>query len=59
MRPYLKKKNHTQKKAGRVAHGVGPEFKPHHHKREKERKRKKPLATLIKHHVIKTTTKPE
>jgi hypothetical protein len=31
MRPYLKKKNPSQKKAGRVAQDVGPEFKPQYH----------------------------
>jgi hypothetical protein len=32
MRPYLEK-NPSQKRAGGVAQGVGPEFKPHYHKR--------------------------
>jgi hypothetical protein len=36
MRPYLKKKqnknkNPSQKRAGGVNQGIGPEFKPHYH----------------------------
>jgi hypothetical protein len=34
MRPYLKKTHH--KKAGIVAGGVGPEFKPQHCKKKKK-----------------------
>jgi hypothetical protein len=33
MRPYLKKKP-SQKRAGGVAEGVCPEFKPQYHKKE-------------------------
>jgi hypothetical protein len=29
-------KNTLQKRAGRVAQGVGPEFKPQYHKKEEE-----------------------
>jgi hypothetical protein len=35
MRPYLKKTQH-QKRAGGVAQGVGPEYKPQDHKKEKK-----------------------
>jgi hypothetical protein len=35
MRPYLKKKP-SQKKAGGVAEGVGPEFKPQYQKEKKK-----------------------
>jgi hypothetical protein len=39
-RSYLKKKKHPSlKRAGGMAQGVGPEFKPQYHKK-KERKRK-------------------
>jgi hypothetical protein len=34
-RPYLKKKK-SQKRAGGVAQGVGPEFKPQHHTHTKK-----------------------
>jgi hypothetical protein len=34
-RPYLEK-SITQKKAGGVAQGVGPEFKPSHRKKDSE-----------------------
>jgi hypothetical protein len=30
-----KKKNHTQKKAGGMAQGIGPEFKLQYHKKKK------------------------
>jgi hypothetical protein len=43
MRPYLEKKL-SQKRAGRVAEGVGPEFKPQYHKKEK----KKELCHLLR-----------
>jgi hypothetical protein len=35
MRPYLKK-TPSQKKAGGVAQGVGPEYKPQHHEKKKK-----------------------
>jgi hypothetical protein len=34
VRPYLEK-NPTQKKAGGVAQGVSPEFKPYYHEKKK------------------------
>jgi hypothetical protein len=34
-----RKKKPSPKKAGRVAQGVGPEFQPQYHKKEKERKK--------------------
>jgi hypothetical protein len=35
MRPYLKNKNNSsQKRAGRVVQGIGPEFKPKYSKKE-------------------------
>jgi hypothetical protein len=37
MRTYLKKKS-SQKRAGGVAQGVGPEFKPQYSKKEKRKK---------------------
>jgi hypothetical protein len=37
VRPYLKNTSHTQKKAGGVAQGVGPEFKPSTTKKKKKR----------------------
>jgi hypothetical protein len=40
MRPYLEKKPLT-KRAGGVAQGVGPEFKPQYHKKKKKKKEKK------------------
>jgi hypothetical protein len=37
VRPYLrKKKNPSQEKAGGLAQGVGPEFKPQYHKKKKK-----------------------
>jgi hypothetical protein len=33
MRPYFKK-THYKKRAGGVAQGVGPEFKPQYHKKK-------------------------
>jgi hypothetical protein len=39
MRSYLKKP--FTKRAGGVAQGVGPEFKPQYHKKKKKKKRKK------------------
>jgi hypothetical protein len=44
-RPYLKKTHH--KRAGRVAQGEGPEFKPQYHQKKKNPKNKKNL-NLIK-----------
>jgi hypothetical protein len=38
-RPYLKKTHH--KRAGRVAQGEGPEFKPQYHQKKKPKKQKK------------------
>jgi hypothetical protein len=35
------KKNPTQKKAGEMAQGVGPEFKHQHNKKKKKKKEKK------------------
>jgi hypothetical protein len=40
VRPYFKKKNSSQKRAGEVALGVGPEFKPQHLKKKRKRKKK-------------------
>jgi hypothetical protein len=40
-RSYLRKKPVTKKRAGGVAQGVDPEFKPHNHKKKKKKKRKK------------------
>jgi hypothetical protein len=37
MRPYFKK-THYKKRAGGVAQGVGPEFKPQYHKINKQNK---------------------
>jgi hypothetical protein len=34
MRPYLEKKNLHKNRAGGVAHGEGPEFKPQHCKKK-------------------------
>jgi hypothetical protein len=34
----LSRKNPSQKRAGRVAHSVGPEFKPQYCKKKKEKK---------------------
>jgi hypothetical protein len=39
MRPYLKK-NPSQERAGGVAQGVGPDFKPQCHQQKKKEKRK-------------------
>jgi hypothetical protein len=36
VRPYLK--TLSQKRAGGVAHGVGPEFKPQYHKKKGKKK---------------------
>jgi hypothetical protein len=48
MRPYFKKnknqnikKNHTKKRTGGVAQGVGPEFKSQYCKRKKKRKKER------------------
>jgi hypothetical protein len=35
VRPYLEKNPSQKKRAGRVAQGVGPEFKPQYHKKKK------------------------
>jgi hypothetical protein len=35
VRPYLKKP--ITKRSGRLAQGIGPEFKPQYHKRKKEK----------------------
>jgi hypothetical protein len=45
MRPYLKRK-HYNKKAGRVAQGVGPEFRPQY------RKKKKKICLFLQKHKI-------
>jgi hypothetical protein len=45
MRPYLKKTHH-KKRAGGVAQGVGPEFKPQCHKRK--RVKMKPIKLFKK-----------
>jgi hypothetical protein len=39
-RPYLKKTHHN-KRAGGVAQGVGPEFKPQYCKKKREKKKEK------------------
>jgi hypothetical protein len=36
VRETLSRKNPSQKRAGRVAQGIGPEFKPQHHKKKKK-----------------------
>jgi hypothetical protein len=46
MRPYLKK-NLSQKRAGGVARGEGPEFKPQYHKKKKKRKKKTKSSSLM------------
>jgi hypothetical protein len=46
MRPYLKK-TPSQKKAGGVAQGVGPEYKPQHHEKKKKSLEPKPLAFCL------------
>jgi hypothetical protein len=40
MRPYLEK-NPSQKRAGAVAEGVGPEFKPQYHQTNKQTNKQK------------------
>jgi hypothetical protein len=40
----LSGKNPSQKKAGRVAHGVGPKFQPQYHQKKKKKKKKKILC---------------
>jgi hypothetical protein len=42
-RLYLKKQNPSQKRAGGVAQGVGPEFKPQY---QKKKKKKNPLMDV-------------
>jgi hypothetical protein len=37
----LSQKNPSQKRAGGVSQGKGPEFKPQYHKKKKKKKRKK------------------
>jgi hypothetical protein len=39
VRPYLEK-NPSQKRAGGVAQGAGPEFKPQYHKKKKKKKKR-------------------
>jgi hypothetical protein len=46
LRPYLEK-NPSQKRAGVVVQGVGPEFKPHYHKN----KRNLSLTKFLDHRV--------
>jgi hypothetical protein len=47
MRPYVKKKKkRPQKRTGRVAQGVGPEFKPQYCKKKKKRKERKKNSGL-------------
>jgi hypothetical protein len=36
LRLYLKRTYHKKKRAGGVAQGVGPEFKPQYHKKKKD-----------------------
>jgi hypothetical protein len=38
MRPYLKKNLH-KKRAGGMAQGIGPEFKPQYHKKKKKERK--------------------
>jgi hypothetical protein len=38
VRPYLEKKKKSQKRAGEVAQGTGPEFKPKYCKKKKNEK---------------------
>jgi hypothetical protein len=45
-RPYLEKTHHI-KRSGRVAQGVGPEFKPQYHKKKKKRKLFPPLCMAL------------
>jgi hypothetical protein len=40
-RSYLRKKPVTKKRAGGVAQGVDPEFKPQNHKKKKKEKKEK------------------
>jgi hypothetical protein len=54
MRSYHEKNQHG-KRAGRVAQGVGPEFKPQYHKKERERKkeeRKKETRFFLGTHLF-------
>jgi hypothetical protein len=39
MRPYLEN-THQKKRAGGVTQGVGPEFKPQYHKKNKTKQKK-------------------
>jgi hypothetical protein len=41
------KKNPSQKRAGEVAQGVGPEFKPQYCRKEKKRKERNTFLFLI------------
>jgi hypothetical protein len=43
----ISKKPITQKKAGKVAQGVGSEFKPQHKKKKRKEKKKKKEKTLL------------
>jgi hypothetical protein len=64
MRPYLKKTLH-KKRAGEVAQGIGPEFKPQNHKNDQTNKqmercsislvfRKMQIQTIMKFHSVLT-----
>jgi hypothetical protein len=44
--PYLEKSHH-KKRAGRVAQGIGPEFKPQYCKKEKEKEKKTQCQCLV------------
>jgi hypothetical protein len=42
------KKTHHKNRAGGVAQGVGPEFKPQYHKKKKKRKKEKEFPLCSK-----------
>jgi hypothetical protein len=50
MRPYFEK-NLSQKRAGGVAQGMGPEFKPQYHKKKKKKSGSK-FMFLISYYSI-------
>jgi hypothetical protein len=46
-RPYLEKPHDKKKRAGGVAQGVGPEFKPQYHKKKKKKKERKKICSSL------------